>query len=55
MLYWLIEKGFPIEQIKQYASNTNYTLEELLKDSDTQIDNMIKQQILLELYKNKIY
>lgn len=53
MLYWLIEKGFTEEQIKQYANSKNYTLEELLKDSNAQIDNMIKHQILFDLYKEK--
>lgn len=52
MLYWLIEKGFTKEQIKQYANNINYTLEELLKDSDAQIDSMIKHKILFDLYEN---
>jgi hypothetical protein len=45
-------KGFTKEQIKQYANNINYTLEELLKDSDAQIDSMIKHKILFDLYEN---
>lgn len=51
MLYWLIEKGFTEEQIKQYANSKKYTLEEILKDVNTQIDNMISRQLLFELYK----
>ena len=51
MLYWLLEKGFTEEEIKQYAESKNYTLEELLKDSNVQIDTLIKKQLLMDLYK----
>lgn len=50
MLYWLMEKGFTKEQIKQYAEDNNYTLEELLKNTNIQIETIIKRQIMYELY-----
>jgi len=51
LLYWLLEKGFTEEEIKQYAESKNYTLEELLKDSNVQIDTLIKKQLLMDFYK----
>lgn len=54
MLYWLIEKGFSKEQIKQYAENNNHTLEDLLKDTNVQIESIIKRQILYDLYSEEL-
>ncbi len=54
LLYWLIEKGFSKEQIKQYAENNNYTLEDLLKDTNVQIESIIKKQILYDLHSEEL-
>lgn len=54
MLYWLMEKGFTKEQIKQYAEDNNYTLEELLKNTNIQIETIIKKQIMYELYSEDL-
>ena len=54
MLYWLLEKGFTKEQIEKYAKSKNWTLEELIHNTNTQIDNIISRQLLLELYENKL-
>jgi hypothetical protein len=54
LLYWLIEKGFSKEQIKQYAENNNHTLEDLLKDTNVQIEFIIKRQILYDLYSKEL-
>lgn len=54
MLYWLIEKGFTKEQIKQYVKDNNHTLEELLKNTDIQIESAIKKLIMYELYSEKL-
>lgn len=54
LLYWLIEKGFSKEQIKQYAENNNHTLEDLLKDTNVQIESIIKRQILYDLYSEEL-
>jgi len=54
MLRWLLEKGFHLEQIKSYCK-TNYTLEELINNKDIQIDNLIKREILIEMYKFENY
>lgn len=49
-----MEKGFSEEQIKEYAKNNNYTLEDLLKKTDVQIETIIKKQIMYELYSKKL-
>ena len=49
-----MEKGFSKEQIKQYAEKNNHTLEELLKDTDVQIESMIKKQIVYKLYSEEL-
>ena len=54
MLYWLLEKDFTKEQIKQYVEDNGYTLEELLKNTDIQIEAIIKKQIMYELYSEKM-
>ena len=55
MLYWLMEKGFTKEQIKQYAKDCDYTLEELLKNTNIQIESIIKKQIMYELYSEDLF
>ena len=54
LLYWLMEKGFTKEQIKQYAKDCDYTLEELLKNTNIQIETIIKRQIMYELYSEEL-
>lgn len=54
MLHWLLEKGFTKEQVEKYAKSKNSTLEELMKNTNIQIDNIISRQLLLELYENKL-
>ena len=49
-----MEKGFTKEQIKHYAENNNYTLEELLKNTNIQIETIIKMQIMYELYSEDL-
>lgn len=49
MLKWLLEIGFNKNQIEEYAKSSNCTLEELLLNSNSQIDNLIKRKILFEL------
>lgn len=51
ILHWLLEKGFTIEQINNYARSKKYTLEDLTSDTKTQIDAMIVKRLLLELYE----
>lgn len=53
MYYWLLEKGFTEEQIIKYAKDTNCKLEDIKNNSNSQIDSLIKHQILLKIYKNR--
>jgi len=50
MLRWFMEKGFTLEQIRTYANNSSSNLKDLINDSNIQIDDIIKRQLLLELY-----
>ena len=49
-----MEKGFNIEQIKQFTEDDSHTLEELLKNTNVQIESIIKKQIMYELHSEKL-
>lgn len=39
------------DQIEKYAKSKKYKLEDLINNTDIQIDNIITRQLLLQLYK----
>lgn len=49
---WLLNIGFTEEQIRDYTKSKDFTLDELLNDTNIQIDNIIKRQLEFELYES---
>jgi hypothetical protein len=49
---WLLNIGFTEEQIQKYAKSKDFTLDELINDTNTQIDNIIRRQLSFELYES---